>query len=470
MSARLSPGGALLRSSRMFSVPNPLPKPGGEAAAIARFGSPTATAPFPTHQSITTTEASRVLGDWGFKRSLPLRPTTKSSTPVVRIKQIDCFENVTDYSSAADHTLSLQKFQELNVPVTLPGNNRSRLGGLNVGAKSVFEDDGDFTYIGPGRENEEKRWKFKGPWLAGLTEGEFNRFLRKSVRNKRDAFRDFLRKRIAAELTAAKHQKALDAGERIPPQVHDHDVTEGLLTEYLRKLRSDRITLYSLVSEFLDLAPLNPPSSLGDYGNSTEKTKRPSLYAENGPPISHPSGGMSYLRTAAFAENHPVYGPQAHKTPVLARIIAPRSGPASAKLGVGGFITETPHGDTTFNQRSFFGRKPGITGIASFDPEIKGGAKAYVQPNSARMDSSGMMQITVSEPEEEAQLIYKEMTGTAKIYNHKIKSRGAKGQERRPLVRTVQSTLKIDQPEQPEQADKTVAGSSQTYGLDSRML
>ncbi|KAK1598251.1 mitochondrial ribosomal protein MRP51 [Colletotrichum navitas] len=458
MSARLSPGGALLRSSRMFSVPKPLPKPGGEAAAIARFGSPTATAPFPTHQSITTTESSRVLGDWGFKRSLPLRPTTKTSTPVVRIKQIDCFENVTDYSSAADHTLSLQKFQELNLPVTLPGNSRSRLGGLNVGTKSVFEDDGDFTYMEPGLGNEEKRWKFKGPWLAGLTEGEFNRFLRKSVRNKRDDFRTFLKARIATALTAAAHQKALDAGQSIPRQICVRDVTGQQVIEYLRKLRSDRITLYSLVSEFLDLAPLNPPSSMADLGRSVEVTKRPSLYAENGPPISHPSGGISYLRTAAFAENHPVYGPQAHQTPVLARIIAPRSGPTSAKLGVGGFITETPQGDTAFNQRSFLGRKAGIAGIASFDPDIKGGAKAYVQPTSARMDSSGMIQITVTEANEEAQLVSREIVGKVQIYNNKTKTERPSGQERRPLIRTMRTN---------KQNDKTVAGSTQTYGLDS---
>ncbi|GKT47318.1 uncharacterized protein ColSpa_07499 [Colletotrichum spaethianum] len=458
MSARLSPGGALLRSSRMFSVPKPLSKPGGEAAAIARFASPTATAPFPTHQSITTTESSRVLGDWGFKRSLPLRSTTKSSTPVVRIKQIDCFENVTDYSSAADHTLSLQKFQELNLPISLPGTSRSRLGGLSIGAKSVFEDDGDFTSVEPGRENEEKRWKFKGPWLAGLTEGEFNRFLRKSVRNKREAFRTFLKKRIATELTAAEHQKSLDAGKDMPQQVLAQDVTEEQLTEYLRKLRSDRITLYSLVSEFLDLAPLNPPSSLSEFGKSAEGTKRPSLYAENGPPISHPSGGISYLRTAAFAENHPVYGPQAHQTPVLARIVAPRSGPSNAKLGVGGFITETPQGDTAFNQRSFLGRKSGIAGVASFDPDINGGAKAYVQPTSARMDSSGLMQITVSEANEEAQLISKEMVGKAKIYNDKTKAEGSAGQDRRPLVRTVRAA---------QQPDKMVVGSSKSYGLDS---
>ncbi|OLN88197.1 hypothetical protein CCHL11_00346 [Colletotrichum chlorophyti] len=459
MSARLSPGGALLRSSRMFSVPKPLSKPGGEAA-IARHASPTATTPYPTHQSVTTTESSRIIGDWGFKRSLPLRSTTKSSTPVVRIKSIDCFENVTDYSSAADHTLSLQKFQELNLPLSLPGPNRSRLGGLNIGEKSVFEDDGDFTAVEAGRENEEKRWKFKGPWLAGLSEGEFNRFLRKNVRSKRDEFRNFLKKRIATELTATEHQKSLDAGEELPKQVLPQDVTEEQLTEYLRKLRSDRITLYALVSEFLDLAPLNPPSSLTDFSRTTEKTKRPSLYAENGPPISHPSGGISYLRTAAFAENHPVYGPQAHPTPVLARIIAPRNGPNDAKLGVGGFVTNTPQGDNAFNQRHLIGRKNQVAGIASFDPDITGGAKAYVKPISARVDSAGMVQITVAEANQEAQLIHKEMIGKAKIYNDRTEPEQVEAAPvRKPLVHPVLSKAR---------PAKTVVGSSQSYGLDSR--
>ncbi|OHF02138.1 hypothetical protein CORC01_02418 [Colletotrichum orchidophilum] len=458
MSARMSPGGALLRSSRMFSVPNPLPQPGGQAAAIARYASPTATAPYPTYQSITTTESSRVLGDWGFKRSLPLRSTTKSSTPVVRIKDIDCFENVTDYTSAADHTLSLQKFHELNLPVSLPGSNRSRLGGVHIGAKSVFEEDGDFTTIEPGRENEDKRWKFKGPWLAGLTEGEFNEYLRRAVRNKRRLFRGFLRERIASDETTKQHQKSLEAGEAQPKRILAGEVTKEQLTEYIRKLRNDRITLYSLVSEFLDLAPLNPPSSLTEFNKTTEKTKRPSMYAEHGPPASHPSGGISYLRTSNFAENHPVYGPQAHQTPVLARIVSPRSGTNNAKLGVGGFITDVPQGDTAFNHRAFVGRHNKVAGVVTFDPDIKGGAKAYVSPTSARIDSAGGVQITVGEANEEAQLILKELVGKAKIYNDKTEPE-APAPSRRTFIRNVQVNN--------QKPGINAVGSSRSYGLDS---
>ncbi|KAL0944480.1 mitochondrial 37S ribosomal protein bS1m [Colletotrichum truncatum] len=459
MSARLSPGGALLRTSRMFSVPKPLPQPGGEAASVSRYLSPTATAPYPTHQSITTPESSRAIGDWGFKRSLPVQKTTKSSTPVVRIKQIDSVERITDYQSAADHTITLQKFHEMNLPISLPGPNRSRLGGLNDGFKSVFEDDGDFTTMEPGRA-EEKRWKFKGPWLAGLTQGEFDRFLRKNVRNKREEFRSFLKERLATELTAAEHQKSLDRGSEMPKKVLAQDITEDQLIEYQRKLRSDRVTLYSLVSEFLDLAPLQPPSTLVNFSEAAEKAKRPSLYAENGPPMSHPSGGISYLRSAAFAENHPVYGPQAHQTPVLARIVSPRRDTNSAKLGVGGFITDVPQGDTAFNQRAFRGGKSLIPGIASFDPDIEGGAKSFVQPTSARVDSSGSVQITVGEANEEAQLIYKELVGKSKIYNDRTEPE-PEAEPRRPLVRSIPwGTTK-----KPQNENKTF-GSSKNYGLD----
>ncbi|TDZ14417.1 Meiotically up-regulated gene 178 protein [Colletotrichum sidae] len=418
MSSRLSPGGALLRSSRMFSVPKPLPQPGGESALVARYNSPSATTPYPTHQAITTPETSRILGDWGFKRSLPIRETSKSSTPAVRIKEIDSYEKVTDYNSAANHAISLQKFHELSLPISLPSPKRSRLQQhINIGHKSVFEDDADFTASGPGR-SEEKRWKFKGPWLAGLTQGQFDAYLRKSVRNKREEFRQFVKERLAKQKTALEHQKALDSGEEMPQQVLAQDITEEELTEQIRKLRSDRIALYNMISEFLDLAPLNPPSSIINFTEAAERTLRPNLYAENGPPTSHPSAGISYLRTGAFAENHPVYGPQAHKTPVLARIVSPRTVYGGAKLGVGGFITDVPQGETAFNVRSFRGAGKGaVAGVSSFDPDIKGGAKSYVQPASARVDSTGSVVMTVNEANEEAQLVYRESVGKAKIYN-----------------------------------------------------
>src|SRR5271167_5280501 len=119
-SRSVSPGGALLRASRLFSVPPPLPRPAGDLSSTAIFNSDTATLPHPIHLSITTPQSSLARGDWGFKRPLPLRSTTKSSTPVIRVDAIDTFEHITEFASAADHSLSLQKWQEMGVPLSTP--------------------------------------------------------------------------------------------------------------------------------------------------------------------------------------------------------------------------------------------------------------------------------------------------------------------------------------------------------------
>src|SRR5690554_1357851 len=111
MSTRsVSPGGALLRASRMFSVPAPLQRPVSELASTVTFNSDSATLPHPTQLSISTPPSSLSKGDWGFKRNLPLRSTTKTSTPVIRISAVDTYEHITEFGSAADHTLTLRKW------------------------------------------------------------------------------------------------------------------------------------------------------------------------------------------------------------------------------------------------------------------------------------------------------------------------------------------------------------------------
>ncbi len=117
----LSPAAALLRNSRLFSLPNPLPRPqvgdplGGGGIIKA---SDTATLPYPTHQAITTTPASLARGDWGLKRPLPNKSyLLKVSDPVLRISQVDTIEQVTDYDSAADHVRTREKWEEMGLPM-----------------------------------------------------------------------------------------------------------------------------------------------------------------------------------------------------------------------------------------------------------------------------------------------------------------------------------------------------------------
>ena len=84
----LSPTANLLRNSRLFSLPNPLPRPvvGETVGAGITKASDSATLPYPTHQAIVTTRSSLARGDWGLKRNLPARARVlQSSDPVLRI-------------------------------------------------------------------------------------------------------------------------------------------------------------------------------------------------------------------------------------------------------------------------------------------------------------------------------------------------------------------------------------------------
>ncbi|KAH7361305.1 mitochondrial ribosomal protein MRP51 [Pyrenochaeta sp. MPI-SDFR-AT-0127] len=116
----LSPTANLLRNSRLFSLPNPLPRPPVSetfGAGISK-ASDSATLPYPTHQAITTTKSSLARGDWGLKRPLPSRShLVQVSDPVLRINQLDTIEHVTDFDSAADHVRTRQKWEEMSVPM-----------------------------------------------------------------------------------------------------------------------------------------------------------------------------------------------------------------------------------------------------------------------------------------------------------------------------------------------------------------
>jgi len=422
MAARtVSPGGALLRASRMFSMPAPIPPPADDGVLASNFNSDSATLAYPTHQVITTLNSSRKQGDWGLKRPLPLKSTTKSSNPMLRVKAIDTIEQITDYTSASDHGMTLRKFQELGIPLsarraTGGGDQDEKTNSMNLPNKSVFEDALDVTDIHPDKRAEaiETRWKFSGPWLAGLTQGEFNKWLAKEVRPRRPEFREFLKKKLASEMHANAAKVALDKGEEQPAPIDASSVTEDQLIDYLRQLRHNNQALYDMVGQFLDLAPLKPPTAaqVGLPGSNSrlEFREMKSPYAENGPPATHPSAGMSYLRTSMYMDNHPVYGPQKQLPPVEARILRPRRQALGmvARLGVAGLIVNTPLGDTAFNSRSGQGAL-----YDKIDPTLEGGAKVWVQPQRASVDSKGRVVLTVSDVMQEAVLVAQELLGNA---------------------------------------------------------
>ncbi|KAF4344975.1 mitochondrial ribosomal subunit domain protein [Fusarium beomiforme] len=471
-SRTVSPGGALLRSSRLFSLPTPLPEPQSSNMHIGDHKSPTMTRQYPQHQSITSPLSSREKGDWGFKRPFPLKSTLTTSTPLIRINQVDSIESVTDFSSAADHTLSLEKFQEMRIPLSIPkGNERSGISVRNdAWRKSVFEEDLDFTVNRKGRIDD-KRWKFKGPWLARMTEGDFLNYLNRAVRPKRAAFRELLKKRLLESLNSQRATVAMEQGHTAPAKLGPEDITEDQFTDYVRSLRSDRATLYGLVSKFLDLAPLGQPVGIiQTFLAAGENAAAESPYGKSGPPPSHPSAGISYLRTNSYMENHPVYGPQKQRTPVLARVVYPRYGPAPAKLGVGGFVADTPPGDNEFNTRDFRTRvnsnKKMLSGITHLDTTTFGGAKAYVIPDTATVDPSGKVVLQLREAGNEAQLVAREAQGRAKVYTTAKQTRRIETNEA-DTWRTERVADELLDEENASVPGNDSVSSSKNYGLNN---
>jgi len=381
---RLSPAASLLRHSRLFSLPPPLPRPSHETSTSVIFDSDTATLQHPIQASIETTQASLARGDWGLKRSLPQQSTTGTTTPVIRIRAVDSADHITDFDSAADHTLTLRKWQEMDIPII---SASVRTGAQNPQVPvSVFEDELDRTEVGgQGTKPSLKRWKYGGPWLASKSNGEFEEYILKKVKGRRQEFLHFLRGKLREKQVAESRRNAMDHGESFetPPELSE----ENFKAEIIR-LRQDSGQLYYWTWQFLDLPRLSSqaqkhasdpflPSNGGDQN------------LEQGPPITHPSAGLSYLRTSAHVPNHPILGPVGSKPPVLARVLQPPSSRirSRALFGVGGVVSQEAVG--------YLYRDPKDPNSSSVDVDSEGGPKGWVHPQWAIIDSYGRVQLVV---------------------------------------------------------------------------
>ncbi|KAL8733285.1 MAG: hypothetical protein Q9181_003641 [Wetmoreana brouardii] len=397
---RLSPTASLLKSSRLFSLPPPLPRPSHDFTATPNFGSDTATLPYPTHAAIETTQSSLARGDWGLKRPLPQKSTANTSTPAIRIEDIDSIDHITDFESAADHTLTLQKWQEIGLPLSMPVKQKGpfpstqNLNTRSTRPTSVFETAYDNTEKSES-ESDAMRWKFKGPWLAGKTEGGFNEYVEKNVKQRKLEFRNFVRDRLVNDRTLAQRRIAQENGEASEGQV---DVTEQDVDLFVKQLRQDEVRLQMLVEEFLDLpVAADPKQSEGNFAVMMDSDK--------GPPKTHLSAGLSYLRTASHMTNHPVLGPREEEPPVQARILRPQVTNSyiryyCALLGVGGVAAD----DVT--KRTAYISNSEVPGIQRFDAETEGGAKIWVRPDRASVDAHGRLKLHVLRAEPYEQAIY----------------------------------------------------------------
>ncbi|KAL2047552.1 hypothetical protein ABVK25_011410 [Lepraria finkii] len=383
---RLSPTANLLRTSRLFSLPPPLPRPSSELTATETRDSDTATLPYPTHASIQTTETSLGRGDWGLKRPLPLKSTTGSSTPIIRIDNIDSIDHITDFNSAADHVLTLRKWQELDMPISLVDKKKTASGNSLKPLRSVFESRYDNTQLDSKtpskdlmREPKKERWKYKGPWIAGQTDGEFKAYVEKSIKRKKLDFREFVREQLVTAKAAARRREAIEEGEDLDSV--EVTIPEEELDSYMKRLRNDETGMHKLLEEFLDLPRDEVQASGGAYGD----------YDEKGPPTTHPSAGLSYLRTASRILNHPDFGPQEYDTLVPGRVIAPQKiqtrTQARALIGVAGVVGS--------DSKMTFNKTGELPGVANYDPDIPGGAKIWVRPRRAGIDSHGRIELLV---------------------------------------------------------------------------
>lgn len=391
-SARLSPTANLLRKSRVFALPQALKPPQEPPTSKTVFESDSATLPYPTRASIVTPGSSSKRGDWGLKRPIPSKSTSeKSVRPVIRVNAHDTFEHVTDFESAQDHTLTLAKFQELHLPMSLPSKVNYSSSFL-PGHQSPFELDVDNTQTSKDLARPyAKQFRQSGPWLAGQTEAEFQTYLKKVRRDKPEVLQR-LRDMYVAKRTVEQRKAIQDKGEDLE-NMQPIKFDEKEFHAYIKSLRADPTALGPVIFELLDLPSPPPVPNMriaGKYFHAPGTKLSATEYATSGPPRTHPSAGLSYTRSHALLYNHPEHGPQAYQRPVQARILRPKSklkGKGNRAIaGIGGIASEDVNSITFWDQRT-------PPGLAYFDASIEGGGKYWATPIRASVTSDGRIDL-----------------------------------------------------------------------------
>lgn len=440
-----SPTARLLQSSRLFSLPRPLPPPTlvPTTASGLYKASDTATLPYPTHQAIATPASSHFRGDWGLKRPIPRKTTARSSTPVIRIRAQDNTQHITEFESAADHVLTEAKWRQMGIPI-MNKNARTTFSGDGQSPQSVYDDNLDITdpdavdalqrtsptgqrSMGGITESINQRWKFDGPWIPGMQEGEFDEYISSKLSRRKAEFRQFLMKRILERRIHDEERANRENGEGTSIETARieelrKEVEENYENEK-KKMRDDHVVqnlgseLTAAICDFLDLPGIR--FSRQNFAKSPLlQDQMSSLTAsQGGPPSTHPGAGLSHLRTDAFMENHPYWGPQAFRAPVKARVLCPRSnqyaGWAPAQIGVGGVVANDAIGSASAPSRSqvkleyseeeieehYLDANRMVTAL---DEDLPGGNKIWVHPKTAHIDEEGRIRLNVARGNKEA--------------------------------------------------------------------
>lgn len=243
-----SPGAKILRQSRLFAMPKPLPPP-----LSYRLGHQEP-APYPTVQAITAPTASRVRGNWGLKRDAPHKITHTT----MRVTELDTIERFMTFESANDDVLTLKKWQEIDLPLVKSPALVGELSAATRPIDSVFDDN-----LSAG---EGYKWKHLGPFLLDMPADEFKRYVLKKVKPRQKEFEAFVEKHMAATADG-------EAG-KVKVKVN------------MDELRADTMKFLGLVTDFLDI-----PRSGRPYR-------------------THPSAGLHYTRSSAHIPYDPEHGPR----------------------------------------------------------------------------------------------------------------------------------------------------------------
>lgn len=207
-------------------------------------------------------------------------------------------------------------------------------------------------------------------------------------------FVPFLESKANAKESPGRQRVVLKEGAKLESEFmkkyeEDYEVFVSDRTRLMRGDTTKQSSLNKYIRDFLDMRPVGPTKS----GSGTQQI------GESPEPVemtTHPSAGLSYLRTNAVLENHPILGPQSRPTPIEARVLMPldydRRQLKTAYLGVAGFVVGAPeHGaDFTADRtiRSLQLNAPG-----------GGGGKVWVEAQDAYVDWSGKLKLKIQRPQ-----------------------------------------------------------------------
>lgn len=390
-----SPTAQLLRSSRLFSLPKPLPEPTRETLQ-SLFVPGSATSPYPVRQAIARPHALRRREDWGLKRSLPTKAAGKGQA-AINIIEHDRIEEVTDYRSANGHALVLQKWQEMSVPMRHQRAREATVSGhmlMRDSGRSAFNRASDITDRKAYEERirKEKQGQVDGPWptriwkyngrpVADMTDGDFELFLEQiGEQNSAKGFKHWLRRRMIQEQMVLKedeHRKIYGPNIPFKRDAARKEVTATADVEArLKQLRAMKVdatsTLNMYIEQYLRLSPRMERQTAMFGGRRGPRSTDPAIHLS-----THPSAGLSYMTGKTYLENHPIGGPRAENKPVQARMLS-----VSGKyvLGVGGVAAQ-----------------PTSPGPSELDVTTPGGAKRWVVPEWASVDDKGRIQLAINQ-------------------------------------------------------------------------